>query len=267
MANTQIKKNLKNKTINEMKKLTTIGFIKVGEWVLESSFNHTINTHLEKRSLLYSFVSDSKVLYIGKTADTLKNRMNGYKNAGGSQRTNIRVKKEIIEILSNKKDVHIYILLDEAKLTFKNYAISLAAGLEDTLIADIKPIWNYRGNIRIKELEMPPEDSNIILESIHPEVNIFTTVEIKLGKEYWNKGFFNFSKKDSNYLPKEPNNVRLLLGKNADYFIEGRFLFSTKDGQPRVLGNNSLKEWFQSNYKIGDIIKVDIIEPTLFKIH
>jgi hypothetical protein len=253
--------------MNNQIKLTTIGFIKVGEWILDSNFNHTITTNLDKRSLLYSFVSDSEVLYIGKTADTLKNRMNGYKNAGGTQRTNIRVKKEIVGLLSKKKEVHIYILIDDAKLTFKNYNISLAAGLEDNLIADIKPKLNFRGNNRIKEQEMPPEDNNIIVESFHPVVNILKSVEIKLGQEYWNKGFFNFSKKDINYLPTEPTNVRLFLGDNSEFLIEGRFLFSTKDGQPRVTGNKSLKDWFQSNNKIGDKIKVDFIEPTLFKIH
>lgn len=250
-----------------MEKLITIGFIKVGEWVLDGSFNHTIKTHLESRSLLYSFVSDSKVLYIGKTADTLKNRMNGYKNAGGSQRTNIRVKKEIIECLKKKKGVFIYILIDDAKLTFKNYSISLAAGLEDNLIADIKPDWNFRGNNRIKEQEMPPEDSSIIIESSYPAIKNYKTVEITLGQEYWNKGTFNFSKKEWDFLPKEPTNIRLLLGDNAEFFIEGRFLFSTNDRQPRVSGNKSLKEWFQFYHKIGDKIKVDIIEPTLFKIY
>ena len=51
------------------------------------------------------------------------------------------------------------------------------------------------------------------------------------------------------------------------FLIEGRFLFSTIDKQPRVIGNKSLQKWFQSNNKKGDIIKVDILEPTLFRIH
>ncbi len=249
-----------------MERLTKIGFIKIGEWNLKSNFKHTITKNLEKRNLLYSFVSDSKVLYIGKTADTLKNRMNGYKNAGGSQRTNIRVKKEIIELLGKNKDVHIYILIDDANLAFKKYKISLAAGLEDNLIADIRPEWNFRGNNRIKEHEMPPEDRNIIVESILPILNKSKTVEIILGKEYWDKGFFNFSKKEIDLLPKEPSKIRFLLGDNSD-FIEGNFLFATINGQPRVTQNISLKEWFQSNYKMGDKIKVEIIEPTLLKIH
>jgi hypothetical protein len=61
--------------------------------------------------------------------------------------------------------------------------------------------------------------------------------------------------------------VTLLLGENADYFISGRFIFATKNKRPRIFGNNSLKDWFQNNYKIGDMIKVDIIQPNLFRIN
>jgi hypothetical protein len=250
-----------------MDKLTSIRFIKVGEWTWDSKLKHTITTHFNKRNILYSFVSDSEVLYIGKTTDTLINRMNGYKNAGVSQATNIRIKKEIIELLNSEKYVHIYILIDDAQLTYMNYNVSLAAGLEDNLIADLKPKWNFRGNNRIKELEMPPADANIIIESLHADLGSSKTVEITLGKEYWRRGFFNFSIKESGYLPKERTAVRLLLGSRADFFIEGRFMFATKGGQPRVTGNKSLKEWFQNNNRIGDKIKVDIIEPTIFKIH
>ena len=85
-----------------MQELLEIGFIKVGEWSLDNGFHHTITTRLNQRNLLYSFTCDSSLLYIGKTTDTLKSRMNGYKNAGASQKTNIRVKGKIIEILQNK---------------------------------------------------------------------------------------------------------------------------------------------------------------------
>lgn len=250
-----------------MQELLEIGFIKVGEWSLDNGFHHTITTRLNQRNLLYSFTCDSSLLYIGKTTDTLKSRMNGYKNAGSSQKTNIRVKGKIIEILQKKKIVDIYVLFDNAGLKYKQYQISLAGGLEDNLIARLRPTWNFIGNNQIKEQDMPVEGRNILIENIHAEYKFYNIVIVKMSKTYWNGGYFNLSIKDSIFLSKEPINVTLLLGENADYYITGRFLFATNNKQPRILGNNSLKDWFQNNYKIGDMIKVDIIQPNLFKIH
>ena len=251
-----------------MKDLEDIGFKKVGNWTLtEDRFSYAIQSNLDKKDLLYSFISDEKVFYIGKTTDSLKNRMNGYKNAGGSQRTNIRINNKIKELLNQRKQVYIFILLDDANLKFKNYRISLASGLEDSLIAAIKPEWNFRGNNRIKEQELPSQSENVVIESSQPTiVSEVRTVEIKLGKEYWTKGFFNFSQRDRESLPDSPTQVTLLLGKNDDFFIEGSFLFATQDKQPRVHGNRSLKEWFQENFNEGDRIKVDILKSTVFRI-
>jgi len=250
-----------------MKKLLEIGFIKVGEWSLGNGFHHTITTRLNQRNLLYSFTCDSSLLYIGKTTDTLKSRMNGYKNAGSSQKTNIRVKGKIIEILQKKKIVDIYVLIDNAGLKYKQYQISLAGGLEDNLIARLRPKWNFIGNNQIKVQDMPVEGRNILIENIHAEYKFFNIVVVKMSKTYWHRGYINLSIKDSFFLSKEPINVTLLLGENADFCITGRFIFATKNKQPRILGNNSLKDWFQNKYEIGDMIKVDIIQPNLFRIN
>lgn len=251
-----------------MKHLTDIEFKKVGSWTLTNNyFNHNITSHLAERGLLYSFVSNNIVLYIGKTTDTLKNRMNGYKNAAGSQRTNIRVKGKIIEFLNASKPVDIYILLDKVNLTYKNYKISLASGLEDNLIAALKPEWNFRGNIRIKEQELPGENDSTIIEASLNIENKTKTVEITLGQEYWSKGFFNFSKTELPLLPDKPTKVTLLLGHNDDFLTVGHFHFATRQNQPRVRGNKGLKLWFQENYRQGEKIKIDILKSDLYRIY
>ena len=133
-----------------MQRLKNIGFIKVGEWkITDNYFAHTIEKHLAEKKMLYAFVSDNDVLYIGKTIDTLKNRMTGYKNANSTQKTNVRVKAKIIELLDTGKEVCIYILIDKTEFKFGDYNLCLASGLEDTLIADIRPKWNDRGVLKI----------------------------------------------------------------------------------------------------------------------
>lgn len=251
-----------------MNRLINIGFKKVGSWTVGGNhFNHTISSHLTEKDVLYAFISDNEVLYIGKTTDKLKNRMNGYKNADKSQRTNIRIRAEIQLLLEKSKPVDILILLDDVGLKYKNYPISLASGLEDNLIAIIKPKWNFRGKMRIKEIELPAENEGAIIETFPNTNNIHKTVEVILGQEYWNKGFFNFSKKEISLLPNRITDVVLLLGHSEHYAIKGHFHFATKGNQPRVRGNKNLRQWFQQNYKQGDKIRIDIIKPDLYRIN
>jgi len=133
-----------------MERILKIGFVKVGEWkITDEHFSHTIENHLAERKLLYAFVSKNEVLYIGKTTDSLKSRMNGYKNANSTQKTNVRVKAKIHELLNLGEEVSVYILIDKTEFKFGDYKLCLASGLEDILIADIKPKWNDRGVIRI----------------------------------------------------------------------------------------------------------------------
>lgn len=129
-----------------MERLNEIGFAKVGEWCkTETKFTHNIQNHLNERKLLYAFACNGEVLYIGKTTDTLKSRMTGYKNANSTQKTNVRVKAKILELLKERKTVEIFIFVDKAKLTYKGYNLCLASALEDILISQINPKWNYRG--------------------------------------------------------------------------------------------------------------------------
>jgi hypothetical protein len=250
-----------------MDKLIEIGFKNVGYWKLENEiFLYEINSNLSNSNLIYSFVCENEIFYIGKTTDTLKNRMNGYKNANSTQKTNIRVKGEILTKLKENKKVDVFILIDRVNLEYKGYKICLASGLEDNLIKVIQPKWNFRGKIRIKEQEVSNKNDNIIFESIQPTENILRTVEIKLGNEYWSKGFFNFSKKELELLPNEPTEVIISLGENDEFHITGHFHFPDKSKQPRVRGNIALKQWFQDNFELNQNIKVDILNRNLFRI-
>lgn len=139
------------KTIEDLLK---IGFKKAGSWQLnpENRIKYVVeNKYLILEHLLYAFESDSIVRYIGITENTLKNRMSLYKsghNEKSSGSTNKKVYKQIKELLENKKDVNIYILKDVAPCTFGGYEISLATGIEKSLIKAFdfeKSLWNKRG--------------------------------------------------------------------------------------------------------------------------
>ena len=55
-------------------------------------------------------------------------------------KNNKNIKKE----LKNNNDIKIYIFKSDDMLKYGEYDINLAAGLEDSLISTIKPIWNKK---------------------------------------------------------------------------------------------------------------------------
>ena len=74
-----------------MKRLTDIGFRNVGRWVRTPSDRLMYELQPEYTdccNVLYAFICDGVVLYVGKTVGTLKHRMRGYQTPGRTQSTN-----------------------------------------------------------------------------------------------------------------------------------------------------------------------------------
>jgi hypothetical protein len=129
-----------------MQRLLDIGFRLSGCWVRsDSGIECKIEENGEKRNILYSFISDGEVLYVGKTVQALKKRMYGYQNPGPTQTTNIRGNKNIMDVLDSGSEVEIYALPDNGLLHFGVFHVNLAAGLEDSIISALNPVWNKTG--------------------------------------------------------------------------------------------------------------------------
>jgi hypothetical protein len=129
-----------------LNKLTDIGFKKVGCCILENDvLEIIIDTEGDLKNILYTFVIDGEPMYVGKTTQTLKKRMYGYKKPGSTQATNIRNNKNIIKALKKNKKVALYALPDNGLLHFGAFHLNLAAGLEDNIVKTISPKWNLTG--------------------------------------------------------------------------------------------------------------------------
>jgi len=128
-------------------KLTDIGFRKVGEWEEGSTggIRATLQACADAANILYAFVSDGAVLYVGKTTLPLKRRIYGYQRPGPTQSTNIKGNRMIGDLLAAGKKVEIYALPDNGLLHFGAFHLNLAAGLEDSIVAELKPEWNRAG--------------------------------------------------------------------------------------------------------------------------
>ncbi len=96
-------------------------------------------------NILYAFISNGEVLYVGKTTQSLKTRMYGYQNPGPTQKTNIKINKLLLQLLSAGKRIEIYARLDNGIQRIGVFHLNLAAGLEDSIISILKPKWNQMG--------------------------------------------------------------------------------------------------------------------------
>lgn len=131
---------------DKIEKLHQIGFEKAGQWKLEGdTLKYELYEHQKARNILYAFVAENDVKYIGQSTNTLQGRMNGYQNPGPTQRTNIRVNKNMLDILNKGILVEIFVFVSKQPLLYRGFPINVAAGLEAGLIAEIKPEWNDIG--------------------------------------------------------------------------------------------------------------------------
>ena len=131
--------------MNPLQRLEHLGFVRCGEWRLDG--DASIDFHLDfkpdGKNVLYSFVGDSEVLYVGKTVQGLHKRLYGYKRPGATQSTNIRANALIAEHLATC-EVRIYVWACDGLMTYGGFRVDLAAGLEDSIVHELQPAWNKR---------------------------------------------------------------------------------------------------------------------------
>lgn len=137
-----------------MQRLIDLGFKKVGEWKLKNDgeIKYTLTSNDETRNVVYCFVSEGKIKYVGKTANPFSFRLYSYYKPGANKSTDIYVHERIIAQLNRHKAVTIWILPDKGKLKYRKYILSLADALEMALIKNIEyKIWNKQGRYFLVE--------------------------------------------------------------------------------------------------------------------
>jgi len=97
----------------------------------------------QEKNVLYAFIYEDNVMYIGKTTLGIERRLFGYCKPGKRQRTNIECKCNILQLPN--KSVEILVFIGTNKFQCGDFSFNMAAGLEDSLIKKIKPTWNILG--------------------------------------------------------------------------------------------------------------------------
>lgn len=248
-----------------MNRLVEIGFQQAGHWRLEGDKLVPELTRLAtQQNILYAFICDGEVKYIGKTTSTLAGRMKGYRNPAESQTTNIRNNTLIREILEGGGTVDIYALPDNGLLHYGAFHLNLAAGLEDDLIRVINPEWNGgRAEPVPLAVEEEPEGTAPLEDLMEGAKHSFTFV---LQPTYYRTGFFNVGVADEGHLGSDGETIEIYIDSEPQPVLGKINRTANTNQTPRIMGGTALRDWFQGSAAVNDVIRVDVYSPTAIRL-
>lgn len=238
-----------------MNRLLEIGFEHAGSWVLDNGvLSLQLVRYGEQKNVLYSFIEEGELRYVGKTVRTLRQRMAGYQRPSSSQLTNVRVNRLLVDSLAKGADVEVLVLPDNGLMHYGQFHLNLAAGLEDSIIALLNPLWN--GGDRRKK---PISGDTIAVLSIDQ-------FNFHLQRTYFERGFFNVPVAHTKSLGEDGQSIDVFCGAAESPVIALLNRRSNKNGTPRIIGGSALRNWFQASCEIGDTIQVDVFSPVAVRL-
>ena len=102
-----------------MNRLLDIGFKCIGHWISENDRPvFQLDSLAHSRNILYAFVCNGDVKYIGKTGRRLQDRMYGYQKPGSTQKTNLHNHARLRNELLSGNAVDIFALPDNGLLHY-----------------------------------------------------------------------------------------------------------------------------------------------------
>jgi len=283
-----------------MDRLLQIGFREIGHWTADEG---RLRLHLQTlpphRRALYAFAIDARILYVGKTSGSLAGRLQAYVSPHPTQRTNVRNRAGLLELLGAGKIVKILGWIDPGLHRIGQFDLNMAAGLEDGIISLLAPPWNgARSAEAIKShhatagatavekncLNVVPEgqadlasagaDSTPVIATVPTGLVMAPTAAprsaptactftIRLGKTYYERGFFNVPVAFSNMFGTHGAGMDLYCGQERAHL---RAILDRKANQqsstPRIYGKAELAIWFQRRFQLNGILQVTVLSPT-----
>ncbi|MFT4090163.1 MAG: GIY-YIG nuclease family protein [Asticcacaulis sp.] len=253
--------------------LRDMDFRDVGFWTLHDvahrlryQVDETHSGYLDVSNVLYAFVQNDDVLYIGKTTRSVRNRFNGYCNPGSTQSTNIKCNAGIRDIISRGGEVRILIFSPISHLSYSEFPINLAAGLEDALVARIAPIWNGKGagavvmQTETAELEEDALTDDLSEDAVDPKA--LYAFDFVLRHYYYKSGIVNVGTQASPYFGVDGDPVRISFSDGTTDITSSINRTANRSGGVRLVGKNRLiGDWFREHFNEGETVQVRILGP------
>ena len=243
----------------KVNRLLEIGFEPAGHWILDNEkIRLELIRHSSQVNILYAFICDSDVMYVGKTKRTLLARMSNYLKPHESQRTNIKNYQNIISMPKRGSSVEILALPDNGLMHYGKFHLNLAAALEDDIIRVIDPKWNGG------KTDLIENDGFEVTETIPP---ILTgNFSFILENTYFERGFFNVSVSQQKYIGADGEKIELFLGSATQPVLGTINRRANLNNTPRVMGSTKLRGWFKSNSAVKQEIFVQVYSPTAIRL-
>lgn len=254
--------------------LLALGFVDIGCWQPDGDFIKEVideanrtekEAHLEVLSALYAFVIDSEVLYIGKTARSIRRRFVGYRRPGVSQVTNKRCHDNVLSAIARGTCVRIYAFTPITHIQYGDFGIDIAAGLEESLIKAFDPSWNWSAGRRrlTEEAERETEEAkrNILAEPPVAASSAALTFEITLHATYYNRGIINIPTDISNLMGPDRGLLSIRFSDGSPPVPSSINRTAMGNGSVRVVGHNAnIARWFQEHCAEGDVVEARVID-------
>ena len=263
--------------------LLNLGFIDLASWTrsgdhiaydLDGPHAGVNRLRLEESNALYAFVRGENVLYIGKTARTIRKRFTGYCRPARQQRTNWRCNEKIKDVLEQGGEVRIFVFTPISLLRYGVFDVNLAAGLEDALIAEFDPPWNGRERgLPISE-EAEREEAEEDATSAEPDraepdptatgplQPALASFEIKLGQAYFEQGLINPGVDASHHLGRDGEPIQVSFDDGSETVLSAINRTANTSGSVRVVGRNrQIATWIQRHFRRGDVVQARVLGP------
>jgi hypothetical protein len=251
-----------------MNRLLEIGFDPAGHWLLENdTLGYSLARHSTRTNILYAFVSDGQIMYVGKTVKTLKQRMSGYMRPSPTQSTNLRNRDNIRLLLAQGAAVDILALPDNGLLHYGQFHLNLAAALEDDLIRVIDPPWN--GGRVDDGIHPPAPPAECIAHpdlGAEPPAHAVGAFAVVLQSTYFAHGFFNVGVAFQALLGADGETIEMLLGDEVQPILGTINRRANANGTPRIMGGAGLRGWFHTAASVAATISVEVYSPTSIRL-
>lgn len=245
-----------------MNNLLDIGFQPAGHWFLvEEKLKFEITRHATQANILYAFICDAEVMYVGKTIRTLASRMAGYKTPARTQTTNIHNNQKILELLKRGVAIEIWALPDNGLLHYGRFHINLAAALEDDIIRKLNPPWN--GGKAEKVIDAEIESQNVLQEFTTTSAETFSFI---LQPTYYRSGFFNVGVSSQKHIGADSETIEIFLGDATSPILGTINRRANTNGTPRIMGGPAVRNWFHMVARSMDRIGVQVLSPTSIRL-
>ena len=267
MSATERGNGAKRKEADALSRLLDIGFKRIGRWAMEQGdLSLEMDAAQDGRNVLYAFMVDDEVKYIGKTVRSLRARLYQYLRPGPTQSTNIRNRANILAALEVGKSVHIFALIDDESRHVGEFHLNVAAGLEDSLISNLGPEWNGAAKMKQSPISSavpaPPTSPNPpTLPRQSTPAHVF-----HLRPTYFNQGFFNVPADSSRFYGADNAAVQIYCG-NSTTSMTGKINRSANDtGTPRIICGAALRNWFQRECRVNQVLGVEVLQMNAIRI-